>query len=109
MDRARDRGMPVSGVVHGIVSERDVADHRVEEIVRQGRFLEPFREYRRVRIELFCDARRDAVQLDAGPPAAGQKSFRHQAEEMPDAHRGLKDLRARRQPEALPSPARAPR
>ena len=87
--------------MHGVVAEGNVADHRVEEIIRQVSLLEPLREDCRVRVELFGDPRRDAVQLDARPPAAGQQGVRHQAEEMPDAQRGLKDLRARAQPKAL--------
>jgi hypothetical protein len=54
----------------------------------------PLANIGRIRIELFRDAGRDGIQFDAGPPAAGQQRLRHQAEEMADAHRGFKNLRA---------------
>ena len=92
MDRPRDRRVFVGGIVDGVVAEGNIADHRVEEIIRQRCLFKPLREDRRVGIELFRDPGRDAVQLDSGPPAAGQQRLRHQAEEMPDAQRGLKDV-----------------
>jgi hypothetical protein len=76
VDRPRHRGVLAGGIVHGVVAEGNVADHRVEEIIRQACLFKPLREDCRVPVKLFCDAGRDGVQFDTRPPAAGQPGSR---------------------------------
>lgn len=72
--------------MHGIIAERDVTDHRVEEIIGKSRFLEALCEDGGIGIELLGDAGGDAVHFYAGTPGARQQHFRHQPEEMTGTH-----------------------
>ena len=87
-------------VENSIVAERDIADHRVEVIVGQCRFLEAFGENRRVGIEALRDPGGNTVEFDAGSAASGKHLVRHEAEEMAHAHRGFEDPRSLRKTEA---------
>ncbi len=102
MDRVGQvRASAVRRIVDRIVAKRDVAHRRVKVILGERRVLECFLMNGRFRVKAGGNARGDRVQFDARAPRAGIQPFGHQAEEMPDAHRGFENVRARLQSEPL--------
>jgi len=87
--------------VDGIIAERNVTDDGVEEVIRNLGVLEAFGQNGRIRIEALRNSGGDGIEFDARPSGAREKFLGHQAEEMSHSHRGLKNLRASPQAEAL--------
>src|SRR5258706_5094769 len=77
----------------GVISERHVADDRVEVIIRERCFLKSLDEYSGIRIELLGDSGGDGIQFDARPVTALHR-FRHDTKEVPYAHGRLQYLDA---------------
>ena len=86
---------PAGGIVgaDGAAAERRVAD---DEVVSLGdaRLGEVLGADARVRIEEFCNPRRDRVHFDAGQRRLGLERFRHEGEEEAGPASGLEDATA---------------
>ena len=86
------RAEPAGGIVgaDGAGAERRVADDEVVSLgdARPGEVLGADA---RVRIEEFCNPRRDRVHLDAGQRRLGLERFRHEGEEEAGPASGLED------------------
>src|SRR5271165_2407660 len=76
-----------------VISERHIADYRIEIIIRKPGLLKPLRKYRRIRIELGRNPGCQRIKLDAGLMSALHR-LGHESEEVADAHGGLQYLRA---------------
>ena len=101
LDRPRDeiiverQAEPAGGIVgaDGAAAERRVAD---DEVVSLGdaRLGEVLGADARVRMEEFCDPRRDRVHFDAGQRRLVRKRFGHEGEEEAGPASGLEDATA---------------
>jgi len=94
VDRTRNgRVAAISGIEHRIISKRNVADNRIEEVVWQGRLFKALGKDGCIGIEPLRDACCRAAEFHAGPAGAWRERLGHKPEEMPHTHRRLQNLR----------------
>jgi hypothetical protein len=95
-------------VGHALLAERRVADRQVEEALGHRHVLEAAVRDVGALVELLGDRRAGRVELDAEQHGVAAQRFRHEAEEVPDAHGRLEHAQLALHAEAVEALRRRP-